>query len=65
MTGMSKDAAVVTYISGAAATWSLTDINEVLMAVGLALGAVLAVMRIVRGIKRWKEEGQERTGTNN
>ncbi len=55
MTGTGKDAAVVTYISGAAATWSLADINEGLMAAGLVLGAVLAVMRILQGIKHWNK----------
>ena len=55
MTGTGKDAGVVVYVTTAAATWSLTDINEVLMAAGLVLGAVLAVMRILRGIKYWNK----------
>ncbi len=53
MTGTGKDTAAVAYVTTAAATFSLTDVNEVLMAAGLALGVVLAIMRIVRGVKYW------------
>lgn len=55
MTGTGKDAAITLYIAGAVSAWSLTDINEILVALAMGAGFVLAVFRIAKTIKYWHD----------
>ena len=53
MTGTGKDVAVTVYLAGAIGAYQLTDINQVLAGIGLALGIVLAMVRIAHACRHW------------
>ncbi len=53
MTGTVKDAAVTAYVTSAVGFAWISDFNDVLIAVSLLLGAILALLRIVRVLKFW------------
>ena len=56
MTGTGKDAAVTAYMAGMLGVATLSDLNQILIAVGLILGAALAILRIIRVIKFWNSK---------
>lgn len=53
LSGTAKDTAVTAYLAGAIGAATLADFNLILVAVGLVLGALLAILRIIRVIKFW------------
>ena len=56
MNGTGKDAAVTAYMAGMLGVATLSDLNQILIAVGLILGAALAILRIIRVIKFWNSK---------